>query len=214
MRKPEFITFTGADCNTSIEELQALAEDYPVEFGILLSKTRAGTPRYPRQEWIDLVRASGLRLSMHICGEWAQQAILGAQFNLQGFERAQINMGTRPRNTELIRQWGFDHDVEPVLQCRGPFPVDRNVSWLYDPSGGTGERPDMWPIPHSKTTDMVGYAGGIGPDNVAQVLVGIGCTIPYWIDMESSLRDEAHRFSVAKCRAVCEAVYGTPWDPR
>jgi hypothetical protein len=30
----------------------------------------------------------------------------------------------------------------------------------------------------------------------------------YWIDMESGVRDDQDKFSLAKCRAVCEAVYG------
>jgi hypothetical protein len=30
----------------------------------------------------------------------------------------------------------------------------------------------------------------------------------YWIDMESGVRDDQDRFSIEKCRAVCEAVYG------
>jgi hypothetical protein len=32
--------------------------------------------------------------------------------------------------------------------------------------------------------------------------------LTYWIDMESGVRDDDNRFSLDKCQAVCEAVYG------
>jgi phosphoribosylanthranilate isomerase len=80
------------------------------------------------------------------------------------------------------------------------FPDDDTVDWLFDRSGG------LWP-PHPGGDRLVGYAGGIGPDNVADVLEQIGATGPYWIDMESGVRTD-DRFDLGKCRRVCEAVYG------
>ncbi|WP_454909583.1 hypothetical protein [Variovorax gossypii] len=47
MNTPQFTTFTGADDDTCIDEMQALSRDYPVEFGILFSPTRQGSGKYP-----------------------------------------------------------------------------------------------------------------------------------------------------------------------
>ncbi len=57
---------------------------------------------------------------------------------------------------------------------------------------------------------LVGYAGGLKPSNIAQQLPLIAAAAgdgPYWIDMESGVRDADDRFDLGKCRAVCEAVY-------
>ena len=51
MRKPEFITFTGADDHTDVRDMVALSKLYPIEWGILFSISRQGTdPRYPGGE--------------------------------------------------------------------------------------------------------------------------------------------------------------------
>lgn len=47
------------------------------------------------------------------------------------------------------------------------------------------------------------------PENVAIALKDLGeKALRYWIDMETNVRDENDYFSLEKCRAVCEAVYG------
>jgi phosphoribosylanthranilate isomerase len=53
----------------------------------------------------------------------------------------------------------------------------------------------------------VGYAGGIGPDNVVDIIKRINAAGPYWIDMESKIRTD-NWLDLKLCRAVCEAVYG------
>lgn len=48
MMKPDHITFTGFDHSTSIEEMERLSEAYPIEWGVLFSKSRQGKElRYP-----------------------------------------------------------------------------------------------------------------------------------------------------------------------
>jgi len=57
---------------------------------------------------------------------------------------------------------------------------------------------------------MVGYSGGIGPENVASVIERIAADGPYWIDMESKVRTDDW-FDLSLCREVCEIVYdGVP----
>lgn len=106
--------------------------------------------------------------------------------------------------------------MKPILQTRSDvlFPSDGNVSWLFDRSGGEGVSATRYPAPaypaNQQRAGEYGYAGGINPENVASVLERIpNYTRDYWIDMESGVRTD-DQFDLAKCRAVCEAVYGAP----
>ncbi|MBW3243440.1 hypothetical protein KUV57_12270 [Epibacterium sp. DP7N7-1] len=216
MYNPEFITFTGADDRTSLSEMKSLAASYPVEFAILFSKSRAGKPRYPSRGWIEQAQTSGLRLAAHICGEWAKQIVqTGASdldHALQGFDRAQINTSA-PVDHDLILTWAdrversSGQKIEPILQCRGDFPDESRISWLYDCSGGRGVLPEAWPTP-PKDGIRFGYAGGMGPDNIDTVLRDLSGAEGGWIDMESRVRNDRDEFDLDMCRAVCEAAFG------
>jgi hypothetical protein len=93
----------------------------------------------------------------------------------------------------------------------------RNVAMLVDESKGTGVLSSSWPVPTSSAY-MIGYAGGIGPSNVSDVLADIthavaqspcGTKQTFWIDMESSLRSIKNgrdTFDLDKCYAVIDAV--------
>ena len=107
--------------------------------------------------------------------------------------------------------------VEFIIQCNDETkPIwsrlvtnpPGNMSILFDASCGKGIVSESFPTPFP--TIPCGYAGGIGPKNIKDVLQGVqtaadGQTI--WIDMESSLRslvvgtDGNHEdvFSVDKC---------------
>lgn len=86
------------------------------------------------------------------------------------------------------------------------FPSNHQL--LFDTSGGRGISPDVWPaqIPEK----MCGYAGGIGPNNISQVLTQLSEIVvtPYWIDMENNLRTVDDKFDLVKCRKVLETVRG------
>lgn len=208
--KPEFITFTGADEWTSIDGMRALSRQYPIEWGVLFSPKRQGVdPRYPGGEAQSRLLWSNLRLSAHLCGAYsdaimAGQPILDIPVDLGYFRRIQVNHATPDptRIVEFRKGWG---PMRCIAQARGPFPDDDSVDWLFDASGGRGVAPAAWPAHPGR---LVGYAGGIGPDNVLSVLAaGVGSAAPYWIDMESGVRTD-DRFDLEKCRAVCEQVYG------
>lgn len=79
-----------------------------------------------------------------------------------------------------------------------------NVQGFQDDSGGRGWAAEAWMEPE---TPFFGYGGGIGPENVAEVVRAIEKVCPgdFWIDMESRIRTE-DRFDLAKCRAVCETL--------
>ena len=83
------------------------------------------------------------------------------------------------------------------------FPENETVSWLYDCSGGRGKVPNTWP--RTDQDRLVGYAGGIGPENVLDVLDQIPST-NYWIDMETHVRTN-DIFDLDKCLSVLKQVY-------
>ncbi len=218
---PQFITFTGADDNTFCRHMLDLSEKYPVEFGILFSPKLTGTPRYPSAPWITklLAEAGGrLTLSAHICGGYSRELLdkgtipaLLPLLTTGAFRRIQINTAD-PRaldNTEKIAAFGECLGVDVILQSRdgAAFPLQNKTQWLFDASGGRGLEPASWP---SETTDrLVGYAGGLRPDNVAAAVATIGAQAKdYWIDMETGMRDAGDRFCIALCEQVCASVFG------
>lgn len=85
-----------------------------------------------------------------------------------------------------------------------------NVTMLVDESKGTGVLASCWPSPPEGYN--IGYAGGIGPTNVRDVLRRISTTAgnrEVWIDMESSLRSTKNGkdvFDLDKCFQCIETV--------
>lgn len=219
MNLPRFITFTGVDAHTDVAEMCALSHLYPIEWGVLFSPARQGTGRYPPLSIIrEIVRDAPLDFAAHLCGGYSRDVLIKNATLLDPlitdfFGRAQVNTsepGVRPVD---IARWAALAQVKPILQCRGieTFPEDLHVSWLFDASGGRGLQPAAWPRPPERYRGLfVGYAGGLAPDNVAGHVERIGqLAVDYWIDMETGVRDENDRFDLARCRAVCEAVYGS-----
>lgn len=207
--KPEFITFTGVDDQTSIDGMRELSSVYPIEWAVLFSPKRQGIePRYPAVDTMERVGASGLRLAAHLCGRYADLIMDGdwpaVPIELGPFSRIQVNhcAPVAVRLAEFSAKCG----LRCIGQARTPeFPEATEVEWLFDASGGRGIVPSAWP-PHPGVR-LCGYAGGLGPDNVACVLEAIGATGPYWIDMESQVRSN-DRLDLRRAEQVCRAVYG------
>lgn len=219
------LTFTGADDSVGADGMFEIGQHYPVEWGILFSKARQGTPRYPSLNWVRALTQEadrrGARLSAHLCGEYsrfvAQGQPCGLENLLGAFARVQVNSSAVVDPAAVVR-WAKTigpMPPRPILQCRGDFPDVSDVDWLYDPSGGQGLHPSCWPsAPTGMLTSMrVGYAGGINPSNIARVAAAVGGPrVTYWLDAETGLRDDADRFSLDKCWRMCEAVYGSPQE--
>lgn len=214
MNTPIHITFTGVDAHTDFGGMARLSAMYPIEWGILFSGKRQGQEnRYPPLSAIhDLVIEYRMAFSAHLCGSDARAVIEAGRSphdELIGsaFIRAQINTADPHVQPSLIGHWAHGRGVRAILQCRGAFPAVKAVDVLFDASGGRGISPADWPEAHPES--FCGYAGGLGPDNVAAAVSIIKTRARhYWIDMESGVRDENDLFSLDKCRAVCEAVYG------
>jgi len=217
------VTITGADDATPIDRMVDLSEQFPfLEWGILLSDSRAGTPRYPSASWVRAVKRQGLPLSAHCCGSLARSlmtGMFGVGFSIhpsEAFQRVQINgyvAGSAPNLPTTCRE-GFEyvlqaHDELMVACCAVDVEkVRTRCSVLYDPSGGKGARPLRWPrvVPGIR----MGYAGGIGPANVPDVIAEIreanGGHPPAWVDMESGVRDARDRLDLAAVIVVLETV--------
>lgn len=216
------VTITGADDRVDVADLAALTGRFPfVEWGILVSKKRAGEPRFPSYPWIDAFAEARLRSAMHVCGERSRELLLGDDFIVDkaaelGFSRIQVN-GWEPSVSFVEMASGHD-DVEFILQARDlpsfasaavyALAVQRlggKASVLVDPSGGTGRRIEGFPSTFEGV--YVGYAGGIDPDNVAEVITEADETVdaPFWIDMESGARTD-DVFDVAKVERVLEVA--------
>lgn len=212
--QPSFLTFTGVDEKTSISQLVEISTKYSIEWGILFSPKRQGMdPRYPDLDFIDSVRRLGLRLSAHLCGEYSRRVFRGDPLgiSLEGFARVQVNSKTVGSIQPVLNHREL-HGREVIMQCRGGFPKDGRVRWLFDASGGKGLSPRQWPEPPVKKHALVGYSGGISPGNIEETLRRVPTTTPYWLDMESSLR-KSDWFSLDRCKYVCEKTFASGGTP-
>lgn len=238
---PKVVTFTGADDTVKAKDLLKVSKDYPdVEWGILFGAGPAGGSRFPSYKWLaeELPKLEGNNLCAHFCGRWVDELVQYGDFTWfhtfdsinHLFKRIQLNFHgarTTAATTFLARiqyepyQFIFQND-EVNTDLIGSKGTERRVH-LYDVSHGAGVLPDArrgqaWP----KRTmhEYLGYAGGLGPDNIEAQLPLIEAAAnptkygPYWIDMESKVRgvnSKTNRmgFDLGKVRTVCEKVWGT-----
>lgn len=219
MITPSFVTFTGVDERTDIGRMLALSSMYPIEWGILFSPKQQGEGRYPPLSFLERLIESGadrgIVLSAHICGQYARDVVnqmrcpLPLRPFMGAFDRIQVNTtlaGIAPDwIVEFVNE--FAPGATGILQTRTIFPQDPAIDWLFDQSGGNGLRPEAWPAANSPA--CCGYAGGIGPDNLADTLTALTPKIPpgkaFWIDMETGVRTD-DRFDLDKCEQVCRIV--------
>lgn len=163
--------------------------------------------------------ADRLKLAGHLCASRCQQILDGdASFAMQlhglGFGRIQINataankvqvdpakldmyasnirscMAAVPEIEFIFQLNDETRGIWSCIQAQVPAePIPQNMSILYDASCGLGVLASEYPAPLDGLP--CGYAGGIGPSNLGQVLLAVERAsngLPVWIDMESSLR--------------------------
>ncbi len=228
------VTITGADDAVDPAALIALSIQYPcVEWGVLMSETREGTPRYPSKDWVlSFCKARRVASSnrngypffaVHLCGNLAQRASLGSWLWPASAGRFQLNGVRLPApddEAEMLEalteaSQSLVVGASPILQCPSADELDAycafaaripGCSVLYDPSGGRGlsaAMPAKWP----STRVRLGFAGGITPDNVLAVLSRLAtCAFrPAWIDMESGVRTN-DRLDLDKVQKVLKAI--------
>jgi hypothetical protein len=211
MRLPEFLTFTGVDNWTDIEALQALSNEYPIEWAMLFSPAHQGiNPRYPADDAQSALWSSGLNFAAHLCGRHSRRAMEGANpelpVDLSYCRRVQLNHEA-PDPIQMMKFAANRGEFQCIGQSRSvdSFPQDVRVDWLFDGSGGRGIRPARWPS-HPGGQRLVGYAGGITPGNIRSTIQAIHSEGRYWLDMETGIRTN-NKLDLALCREVCQEVY-------
>ena len=179
-----------------------------------MSPKRQGTGRYPGFDLVEDLAGRKLNLAAHLCGGYAQEVVdTGRCIALEQlprglFRRVQVNTSDPVSPAKVAEMAGRVGARRAILQCRGDFPEDDAVDWLYDRSGGVGRLPERWPSPPRRGT--YGYAGGLSPSTAAAALHAISAAgAPdggFWIDMETGVRTE-ERFDLALCEQVLSIVH-------
>lgn len=203
------ITLTGVDRKTPFVELEDLARRANVEIGILLSLGNKDN-RYPPLRWIETaVDILGRKCAVHVCGRLARHELFLGKFPwISRVGRLQLNGAVTA--TEARDAAGFVTTV--ITQARGGVwdLVDHEQEGhciLVDQSGGRGISPAVWKRP--ATAKLVGFAGGLGPDNLAHELDRISQVAEgdWWVDMESKLRGSGDDFFSLRKAHVCVDVF-------
>ncbi len=233
LMKPARITFTGADPSCSVDDLLGLLAEAPgLELAFLYSETRQGSGRYPPAGWIREMVATieqcigPGRVALHVCGRARFRLLEGDPVDpelgdLSRFARIQLNGTLTREHVEALETIMREHpERQLIVQCEHSAdlraalpPFDSPLQVLFDASGGRGIVRASWPAP--LVGHLCGYAGGLGPDNVAREMPRIAAAArgaPYWIDMEGKLRDSQDRFSVQHARSVLRVLAQA--DPR
>lgn len=224
-------TLTGVDERTELAQLADISNAHPiVEWGFLYSPNRQGEPgRYPpvsflRKAFAEL--APSVKVALHICGAGVAQLIDGepvvsdlVQLIGKRGGRVQLNFhaSSLEKKTTMaqLRACIARHpDVEFITQHNpanaavwGQIKGEPNHSLLFDESGGQGILATAWAAPLDGI--RCGYAGGLGPANVATEIMKIRAAAgaaPFWIDMEGKLRDPDDWFDLNEAKAVLQAL--------
>lgn len=232
------ITITGVDQSIHLQEFRAtldLSDEFPfVEWGILLSESRAGTPRYmPHEMLIGRIAIAATcgkrpspRFAVHACGRMARQIVEEGErlLLLRGFwqimsiacrslsswPRLQMNgIPTTPAAWmqepilgNLMGKWILQaKTVDEVKALAGASlpngkPLGAHADVLFDPSGGRGvsaigeiRELAAW-VAKEKPPVRIGFAGGLGPNNIEQALDATSALEDFWLDMESGVRTD------------------------
>lgn len=182
-----FLTVTGADERTDVAALSKL----DAEIGILYTETPEGRNRYPRWEWIRETSLELRRASLHVCGRGARAKLMEGSLPVSGFQRIQVNGQLEIPDVRHLCRLYPRHTIitQHTPKNRYLMAVDaENHVLLVDGSGGRGISPEAWH--HPDTAKVVGFAGGLGPDNLAAELQMISriARHGWWVDMEGKLR--------------------------
>ena len=170
--------------------------------------------RYPSEPWIGATVAAykEIDLALHICGSAARVKFKSGYYDpwMKYVKRIQINGVVEINELVAICNTYSGHTIITQHSDRNADLIDvvlnyNNHSLLVDGSGGRGISPEKWKAP--VTNKNVGFAGGMGPGEIAKNLVDI---VPiakngFWIDMENKLRTN-DKFDIEKIQQVIREV--------
>lgn len=220
------VTLTGVDNSTNLDELVRISEMCPkVEWGILYSPKRQGRGgRYPAIDTINVLLKHlphSIPLALHICGVGVPNLFRRGPEVTGLVEQVAERQGRIQLNFNQLNDSYSIDDLQDVLE-RFPLQVITqhnyanqdvwvglkefpNYAALFDSSGGMGLERTTWPVPLEGV--FCGYAGGLGPDNLATKLFHIQELVgskPYWIDMEGKLRNQSDEFDLARAESCAK----------
>lgn len=209
------VTFTGWDHHFDQDALGVFCSAWPpgqVEIAVLQSNSRVGEDRYPAREYAATIlrtaKAGRQDAAVHLCGALARGlvdddwGVVHGRDDLLRFlqnwfvDRVQINIRAADALGERASEIAGQLGKPVILQWReiGAWPPARHgVHYLLDRSGGRGEEMTGHPAPARGC--FVGYAGGLGPANVGELVAALADEdggnpdTNYWIDMESGIRE-------------------------
>lgn len=235
MKNLTLISFVGVDEQTDFAELEKISNSKAglgrLEWSVLYSDSKSLTnhTRYPSYKFCKefLERSATTKYvhsSLHLCGSVIERFLNKEKDVLDlcaGAQRIQLNLNIKeyPDHLKLTeRLWsvlkftGFSIILQQnktkakfmeVFLEHNTFPI----SILHDGSGGFGREITEVVPPSEVETHFTGYAGGIKPENVANIVALIESNNPnnrsYYIDMESGVRTD-NIFSLEKCRQVID----------
>lgn len=213
-----FISLTGADDRTTVQELETLSEKYPLfECALLIFPEAHSTDRNPTVDWRkNIYKSSVKNRAIHLCGTSIDQFAAQDKYIMQDInnvQRVQINLQPRWASEKLyeklVKVVEKNSHIEFITQYNEQnkpyfhyWKEVANHSYLFDNSLGKGISPNSWLKPVSDKS--CGYAGGINPDNIIENLSKIFSGVndkPFWIDMESGVRSD-NKFDLKKCDNV------------
>lgn len=215
--KLKYCAISGVDDAVRIRDLSKLAKRFPfMEVGILWYPEHAGESRYPTREWINrfVKDYKGQHAAIHLCGSALADFASGDADTVKlatQFKRVQLNLrfehaGDHINPSDLVEQIKKYPDTEFVIQygqdqkaLLALFTDVPNVSVFHDVSAGAGRvaREYLPPVEGRFT----GYAGGLGPHNLAEEIKRIQKIAPghtTWVDAETNLRSENDVFDISK----------------
>jgi hypothetical protein len=224
----ERVSLTGADDRTELSRLIDLTARYPrVEWALLYVPHNEGAPRNPQRAWREAFFAHLADYSaVHLCGALAFEQLLQGTLPADILEapRLQLNINARKpdfSDEQVLEVYARALALGPeiILQYHPQSAsliegfalstpqVDRErLHILMDASRGTGLTPQKWSQPERLDEFFVGYAGGIGPENINAVLQDVAALgRPCWVDMESGIRSD-NQFDADKAEAVLRAA--------
>jgi phosphoribosylanthranilate isomerase len=198
------VTITGADDKVEISELKRLSKKFPfVEWGILFSKNKLGTHRYPSQEWIkELIKNDELSLSAHYCGWWSKEVIEKQNTSIIltaiNFKRIQINYTFRNKNVHdffdsckdfqkfLTNYKNSNYDKQIIIQqnhnnskiIENSIITNKDFLEIYEKinflyDNSGGNGKEIETIEETIGSSYTGYAGGIGEENIERICKSI-----------------------------------------
>ncbi|KWA83744.1 hypothetical protein WL29_20480 [Burkholderia ubonensis] len=222
------VSLTGLDDLTDMERLKSLSRQYPrVEWALLYVPHNEGAPRNPTRSWREaFFQQVSAGTAVHLCGALAFEQLLKGALppDVLQADRLQLNINARkPEFTDdqVLEVYARALELGPdiILQYHPgtaalierfaqqvPAAEQGRVHVLMDASRGTGLAPATWARPPALDAFHVGYAGGIGPENIYSVLRDVSALgRAGWIDMESGIRTN-NQFDATKAETVLQAV--------